>query len=74
MCGGFSGVHVVIKNLDIRTYDNLGISGVDLQHALRCKLENVFINTVLYNVTDEKNAGQTRVSDVHDPENLGVAD
>ncbi len=48
--GGFSAVNVVLKNLDVRTYDNPGIGGVDLQHALQCKLENVFINTGVYNV------------------------
>ncbi len=48
--GGFSAVSVVIRNLDVRTYDNPGIGGIDLQHALQCKLENVFINTDVYNV------------------------
>lgn len=48
--GGFSAVNVVLKNLDVRTYDNPGIGGIDLQHALQCKLENVFINTGVYNV------------------------
>ncbi len=48
--GSFSAVHVVLKNLDVRTYDNSAIGGVDLQHALQCRLENVFINTGVYNV------------------------
>ncbi|MCP5522017.1 MAG: hypothetical protein H7A46_10770 [Verrucomicrobiales bacterium] len=48
--GEFSAVHVVLKNLDIRTYDDPGIGGIDLGHALQCKLENVFINTGVYNV------------------------
>lgn len=48
--GGFSAVDVMIKNLDVRTCDNPGIGGVDLQFALQCKLENVFINTGVYNV------------------------
>lgn len=52
--GGFSAVYVVIKNLDVRTYDDPGIGGVDLYHALQCKLENVFINTDLYNVQASK--------------------
>ena len=30
---GFSGVYV--KNLDIRTYDNPGIGGVDLNYAVQ---------------------------------------
>lgn len=46
--GGFSAVYVVLKNLDVRTYDNPGIGGVDLRWAMQCKLENVFINTGLY--------------------------
>ena len=48
--GGFSAVNVVIRNLDIRTYDNPGIGGVDLKYALQCKLQDVFINTGVYNV------------------------
>lgn len=48
--GGFSAVNVVIRNLDIRTYDNPGIGGVDLEYALQCKLQDVFINTGVYNV------------------------
>jgi hypothetical protein len=47
---GFSGVYAVVRNLDVRTYDNPGISGIDLQHAVQCKLENVFVNTDIYNV------------------------
>ena len=52
--GGFSAVYVVIKNLDVRTYDNPGISGIDLQWAMQCKLENVFVNTGVYNVQASK--------------------
>ena len=48
--GGFSALNVVVRNVDVRTYDNPGIGGVDLQYALQCKLENVFINTGVYNV------------------------
>jgi hypothetical protein len=48
--GGFSAVYVVVRNLDIRTYDNPGISGIDLYYAMQCRLENVFINTGVYNV------------------------
>jgi hypothetical protein len=50
----FSGANVSIKNLDVRTYDNPGISGIDLKHAVQCKLENVFVNTDLYNVQASK--------------------
>lgn len=48
--GGFSAVNVVLKNLDVRTYDDPGISGIDLHYALQCKIENVFVNTGVYNV------------------------
>jgi hypothetical protein len=52
--GGFSAVYVVLRNLDVRTYDNPSIGGVDLHYALQCRLENVFINTGLYNVQASK--------------------
>jgi len=48
--GGYSGVYVVLKNLDVRTYNNPAISGVDLNWAMQCRLENVFVNTGVYNV------------------------
>ena len=51
---GFSGVNVVVKNLEVRTYDDPGIGGINLEHALQCKLENVFINTGIYNVQASK--------------------
>ena len=50
----FSGANVSLKNLDVRTYDNPGISGIDLKHAAQCKLENVFVNTDRYNVQASK--------------------
>lgn len=46
----FSAVYVVVRNLDVRTYDNPGIGGIDLHFALQCRIENVFINTGVYNV------------------------
>jgi len=52
--GGFSAVHVVIKNLDVRTDDDPGIGGIDLHYALQCRLENVFINTGVYSVQASK--------------------
>jgi hypothetical protein len=52
--GEFSAVNVVIKNLDVRTYDNPGIGGIALNYAMQCKLENVFINTGVYNVQASK--------------------
>ena len=50
----FSGVNVSIRNLDVRTYDNPGINGVDLENAAQCKVENVFVNTGIYNVQASK--------------------
>ena len=50
----FSGVYVVLRNLDVRTYNNPGIGGIDLQHAAQCRLENVFVNTDRYNVQASK--------------------
>ena len=50
----FSGVNVSLRNLDIRTYDNPGIGGIDLQNAAQCKIENVFVNTDRYNVQSSK--------------------
>jgi hypothetical protein len=38
----------------VRTYDNPAISGIDLTYAMQCRLENVFINTGLYNVQASK--------------------
>ena len=50
----FSGVNVSLRNLDVRTYDNPGIGGIDLLNAVHCKLENVFVNTDIYNVQASK--------------------
>lgn len=50
----FSGVHVSLKNLDVRTYNDPAISGIDLAHAAQCKIENVFVNTDRYNVQASK--------------------
>ena len=52
--GGFSAVYVVIRNLDVRTYDDPGVGGIDLNYALQCRLENVFVNTGVYNVDASK--------------------
>ncbi len=52
--GGFSAVYVVLRNLDVRTYDNPAIAGIDLGPALQCRLENVFVNTGIYNVQSSK--------------------
>ena len=45
---------MVIRNLDVRTYDNPGLSGIDLGCAAQCKIENVFVNTGVYNVQASK--------------------
>jgi len=58
--GGFSAVHVVLRNLDVRTCDNPDRCGIDLRHALQCKLENVFINTGVYNVQASKPTHDTK--------------
>ena len=57
---GFSAVNVVLKNLDVRTYNDPCIGGIDLQYALQCKLENVFVNTGVYNVQASKPTHGTR--------------
>ena len=50
----FSGINVVLRNLDVRTFDNPSISRVDLENAAQCKIEHVFINTGIYNVQASK--------------------
>jgi len=55
----FSGINVSLRNLDVRTYDNPGIGGIDLLNAVQCKLENVFVNTDRYNVQASKPAHGT---------------
>lgn len=52
--GGFSAINVVIRNLEVRTYDDPGVGGIDLHGAVQCRLENVFINTGVYNVQASK--------------------
>lgn len=50
----FSSVSVILKNLDVRTSDDPDIDGIDLHYAQQCKLENVFVNTGVYNVQASK--------------------
>lgn len=52
--GNFSCVHVVIKDVEVRTYDNPSIGGIDLGRAQQCRIENAFINTGVYNVQASK--------------------
>jgi hypothetical protein len=46
--GDFSMLCVVIKNLEVRTYDDPGIGGIDLAHVQQCRIENVVVNTGVY--------------------------
>jgi hypothetical protein len=48
--GHFSRVHVVLRDLDMRTCDDPVIGGIDLEWASQCRIENVFVNTGVYNV------------------------
>jgi hypothetical protein len=48
--GGFSFVYVVVRNIHVQTYDNPAIGGIDLLAAQQCKLENVVVNTGVYDV------------------------
>jgi hypothetical protein len=52
--GNFSSISVILKNLDVRTGDDPDIDGIDLHYAQQCKLENVFVNTGVYNVQASK--------------------
>lgn len=52
--GHFSRVHVVLRDLEVRTSDNPTIDGIDLEWASQCRVENVFINTGVYNVQAAK--------------------
>ncbi len=58
--GKFSAIYVVLRNLDVRTYDNPAISGIDLANAMQCRIENVFINTGVYNVQASKPTHETK--------------
>lgn len=48
--GHFSRVHVVLKDLEVRTGEDPAIGGIDLEWAAQCRVENVFVNTGVYNV------------------------
>lgn len=45
---------MVIRNLDVRNYDNPRIGGIDLNHAAQCRIENVVVSTGVYNVLASK--------------------
>jgi len=46
--GDFSMLCVVVKDLEVRTYDDPGIGGIDLEHVQQCRIENVVVNTGVY--------------------------
>lgn len=46
----FSGVHVVLRDLEVRTYPDPQIGGIDLEWAQQCRIENVIVNAGVYNV------------------------
>lgn len=46
----FSNVFISIQNLEVRTYNNPNITGIDLGCAQQCSLQNVFVNTGVYGV------------------------
>lgn len=48
--GDFSMLCVVLRDLEIRTYDSPAIGGIDLQYAQQCRIENVVVNTGVYSV------------------------
>jgi hypothetical protein len=58
--GSFSAVHVVLKNLEVRTYNDPLIGGIDLEWVQQCRLENVVVNTGVYNVQASKPTHETK--------------
>lgn len=52
--GNFSMLCVVVRDLEVRTYDNPAIGGIDLEHVQQCRIENVVINTGVYCVQASK--------------------
>lgn len=48
--GGFSAVHLVVKNLNIRVPQNPNTSGIFAHKAYSVNFENIDINTGIYNV------------------------
>jgi len=48
---GFSFAQITIKNIQVQTYENPNISGIDLGYTGFARLDNVFINTRKYCVT-----------------------
>eukprot|EP01043_Picozoa_sp_COSAG02_P052468 COSAG02_NODE_5658_length_4148_cov_2.339837_3_plen_413_part_01 len=52
--GHFSMVFVAVQNIEVRTYDNPAIAGIDFLWAQQCNALNVFINTGVYGVQASK--------------------
>lgn len=52
--GNFSSVHVVLKDIEVRTYNDPRIGGIDLEWVQQCRIENVVVNTGVYNVQASK--------------------
>ncbi|MBT7863217.1 MAG: hypothetical protein HN712_23075 [Gemmatimonadetes bacterium] len=48
--GQFSMLHVIVRDLEVRTYDDPQIGGIDLQCVQQCRVESVVVNTGVYNV------------------------
>jgi len=48
--GGFTRVQVAVRDLEVRTSPDPAIGGIDLEWAVQCRIENVAINTGVYNV------------------------
>lgn len=46
--GTFSQIYVVVRDLEVRSYDNPSIDGIDLGWALEQRIENVFVSTGVY--------------------------
>jgi len=46
--GDFSMLCVIVRDLEVRTYDDPGIGGIDLEHVQQCRVENVVVNTGVY--------------------------
>ncbi len=48
----FSPIHIIIKDIEVRTYSNPRINGIDLERASQCRIENVMVDTGVYNVQE----------------------
>ena len=58
--GNFSMLYVSIKNIEVRTYNDPEIDGIDLQYVQQCRIENVVINTDVYCVQASRPTHGTR--------------